>query len=74
MAGEENGEVTYTVKITITLTVPHPETQPTTLDVNAETAPLNGDNVAQAIDFVTETASLNNGDDVVAVAAEQSVP
>ncbi|GAU18063.1 hypothetical protein TSUD_51740 [Trifolium subterraneum] len=32
------------------------------------------DNVAQAMNAVTETASLNNGDDVVVVAAEESVP
>ncbi|CAJ2630929.1 unnamed protein product [Trifolium pratense] len=79
MAGEENDDVTYTVKITVTLTIPPPETQPTTVDANAETVPSNGDGVARAMDAVGETVSLNDGegsingnaDDVVA--AEKSI-
>ncbi|PNY10778.1 lysine-specific demethylase 3B, partial [Trifolium pratense] len=79
MAGEENDDVTYTVKITVTLTIPPPETQPTTVDANAETVPSNGDEVARAMDAVGETVSLNDGegsingnaDDVVA--AEKSL-
>ncbi|KAK2431099.1 hypothetical protein QL285_029369 [Trifolium repens] len=80
MAEEENERVTYTVKITVTLTPHPPQTQPTTVDTNAETVPSNGDEVARATDDVAETVSLNNddegaiddnGDDVVA--AEESV-
>jgi hypothetical protein len=85
MAEEENNHtVTYTVKIKVTLTVPDPdesipdhdrrETQPTA-NVGAETVPLKGDDVAQAIGVRAETALLNNdeGDDVVE-AAEESIP
>jgi hypothetical protein len=58
----ENDEVIYTVKITVTLTIPPQETQPTTVDANTETLPSNGDEMARAIDVVAETASLNDGE------------
>jgi hypothetical protein len=62
MTKEENDEVTYTVKITVTLTIPPQETQPTTVDANTETLPSNGDEMARAIDVVAETASLNDSE------------
>jgi hypothetical protein len=75
----ENDEVTYTVKIKVTLTIPPLETQHTTVDANAETLSSNGDEVARAIDVVAETVSLNagevsiNGNDDDVVVAEESV-
>ncbi|XP_045807703.1 lysine-specific demethylase JMJ25-like isoform X2 [Trifolium pratense] len=74
MADEENNAVTYTVKITVTLTIPPPETQPSTLDVNAETVPFKADEAAQAMNVATEIIVLSDddddsvkGDDVVAI-------
>ncbi|KAK2458981.1 lysine-specific demethylase JMJ25 [Trifolium repens] len=75
MAGEEDDEVTFTVKITVTLTIPPPQTQqPTTVDANPLTVPSNGDEVPQAMDFATEIVLLSDnddgsvkGDDVVAI-------
>jgi hypothetical protein len=74
MAEEDLDEVTFTVRITVTLTVPPPETQQPTVDANAETVPSIGDEVARATGAFVETASLNDGegsincndDDVVA--------
>jgi hypothetical protein len=64
MAGEEDDEVTFTVKITVTLTIPPPQTQqPTTVDANPLTVPSNGDEVARAMDVATEIVLLSDNDD-----------
>jgi hypothetical protein len=62
MAEEENDAVTYTVKITVTLTIPHPEAQSTTFDVEALTVPFKADEAAQAMDVVAETVLLSDDD------------
>ncbi|CAJ2630941.1 unnamed protein product [Trifolium pratense] len=74
MAGEENDDVIYTVKITVTLTIPPPQTQPTTVDVNPETVPFKADEAAQAMDVPTEIVvlsdddgSVKGDDDVIAI-------
>ncbi|WJX21574.1 hypothetical protein P8452_10986 [Trifolium repens] len=69
MAEEENDEVTFTVKITVTLTIPPPQTQqPTTVDANAETVPSNGDEVARAIILLSDDDDGSvKGDDVVVI-------
>ncbi|WJX21577.1 hypothetical protein P8452_10988 [Trifolium repens] len=65
MAEEENDAVTYTVKITVTLTIPHPEAQSTTFDVEALTVPFKADEAAQAMDVVAETVLLSDDDGLV---------
>ncbi|GAU18062.1 hypothetical protein TSUD_51730 [Trifolium subterraneum] len=80
MAEEQNDDVRLKIKITVTLRIPPPEAEPTTVDANDETVPSNGDEVARALDAVTETVSLNdgegsingNGDDVTVAAEKQS--